>query len=343
MNVGIAGASGYSGLELIRLLARHPHARLTRVTSRTLAGTPVCDALPSLRGRVDPGLTFSESDPVVMASDRAVDGWFLALPHGVAVEFAKPLVDAGRRVIDLSADFRLGSPELYAAYYGKAHPEPELLRKAPYVIPELHPLADWKDASLIACPGCYPTSLLVPLVPLLRAGVLTGAGIVANSLSGVSGAGKKVDEAYLYCERNESAKAYGLVKHRHLSEVEEQLSAEKGAPVVLQFNPHLAPMSRGIASTITVPANGQSLDAVYDAWRDVYANRPFIDLLPAGTFPDTAHVSGTNRIELSAVHDARTGNFVLTSAEDNLLKGASGQAVQIFNLACGFEETAGLV
>ncbi len=343
MNVGIAGASGYSGLELIRLLARHPHAHLSRVTSRTLAGTPVADALPSLRGRVDPALAFTESDPAAMAAEASVDWWFLALPHGVAVQFAKPLVQAGRRVIDLSADFRLNSPELYAACYGKAHPEPELLRQAPYVIPELHPLADWKDAPLIACPGCYPTSLLLPLVPLLRDDILDGAGIVANSFSGVSGAGKKVDEAFIFCERNESAKAYGLVSHRHLSEIEEQLSAARGAPVIIQFNPHLAPMNRGIASTITVPANGQSIDAVYAAWRTVYAASPFVHLLPTGTFPDTAHLSGTNRAELAAVHDPRTGNFLLTSAEDNLLKGASGQALQIFNLACGFEETAGLV
>ncbi|MGF1485078.1 MAG: N-acetyl-gamma-glutamyl-phosphate reductase [Opitutales bacterium] len=343
MNVGIAGASGYSGLELVRLLARHPKVTLTHVTSRSLGGQRVDAVMPMLRGLVPAELAFSDSDPQAMAQDAAVDWWFLALPHGVAADFARPLVDAGKRVIDLSADFRLGSPELYAAYYGKTHAEPELLRQAPYVIPEWHPLEDWKAAALIACPGCYPTSLLVPLLPLLKAGVLTGKGIVCNSLSGVSGAGKKVDEAYLFCERNESAKAYALTRHRHLSEIEEQLGAARQSPVVVQFNPHLAPMSRGIVSTITVPADGQNLDALYTTWNAAYADRPFVQVLPSGTFPDSAHVTGTNRIDLAAVHDARTGNYVITSAEDNLLKGASGQAVQIFNLACGFAETDGLL
>ena len=180
-------------------------------------------------------------------------------------------------------------------------------------------------------------------MPLLKAAVVTREHIVVNSFSGVSGAGKKAEEAYLYCERAESAKAYGLVKHRHLAEVEEQLALHTGAKTIIQFNPHLAPMRRGIATTITVPATpGGTIDQVYAAWRMAYADSPFVQVLPAGETPDTAYTVGTNRIDISAVHDPRTGNFVITSAEDNLVKGASGQAVQIMNLWCGFDERAGL-
>jgi N-acetyl-gamma-glutamyl-phosphate reductase len=211
-------------------------------------------------------------------------------------------------------------------------------------LPEITPPA-WKtEARLIACPGCYPTSILIPLVPLLRDGIVTRDHIVANSLSGVSGAGRKVEETYLFVERAESAKAYGLVKHRHLSEIEEQLKLLTGAATVIQFNPHLAPMRAGIATTITVPAApGAAIDALYDSWRRAYGSAPFVQLLPAGETPDTAHTLGTNRIDLSAVHDPRTGNFVITSAEDNLVKGTSGQAVQIMNLWHGWPETAGLI
>ena len=180
-------------------------------------------------------------------------------------------------------------------------------------------------------------------MPLVRDGVVTRAHIVVNSFSGVSGAGRKVEEGYLYVERAESAKAYGLLKHRHLAELEEQLALHCGAKVILQFNPHLAPMRRGIATTITVPAvPGATIEALYAAWRRTYEGKPFIQLLPSGETPDTAHVTGTNRVDMSAVLDPRTGNFVITSAIDNLVKGASGQAVQIMNLWCGFPESAGL-
>jgi len=220
---------------------------------------------------------------------------------------------------------------------------PALLPHARFVLPELTD-PKWKqEAQLAAAPGCYPTSVLVPLAPLLKAGLVTADHIVANSFSGVSGAGKKVDEQYLFVERAESAKAYGLTKHRHLAEIEEQLSAAAGKKIVIQFNPHLAPMRRGIATTITVPAAaGATIEAVYAAWKQAYAGRPFVSILPAGETPDTAYVTGTNRIDLAAVHDSRTGNFILTSVLDNLVKGASGQAVQIMNLWLGFPENSGL-
>lgn len=341
MKVGIVGASGYSGEVLVKLLLAHPRVTLAAVTSRSQAGKPLAAVIPAVRG-ADRGLTFTDSDPTALAASD-IDLFFLALPHGAAATYAKALVAAGKRVIDLSADFRIADLATYQRYYGEHHAA-DLLPSARFVLPELTAPA-WKtEAKLVAAPGCYPTSVLVPLVPLLKANVITREHIVVNSYSGVSGAGKKVDEMYLYVERAESTKAYGLVKHRHLAEIEEQLALHTGAKTVIQFNPHLAPMRRGIATTITVPSSpGGTIEQLYAAWRKAYDGRPFVQLLTSGETPDTAHVVGTNRVDMSAVHDPRTGNFVITSAEDNLVKGASGQAVQIMNLWCGFEETCGLL
>lgn len=341
MKVGIVGASGYSGEVLVKILLGHPNVTLAAVTSRSNAGKPLAAVIPAVRG-IDQGLKFTDSDAAALAASD-IDLFFLALPHGAAATYAKALVPAGKRVIDLSADFRIADLATYTQYYGEHH-APELLPGARFVLPELTPPA-WKtEAKLIAAPGCYPTSILLPLAPLLKAGLVTREHIVVNSYSGVSGAGKKVDEAYLYAERAESSKAYGLVKHRHLAEVEEQLALHSGAKTVIQFNPHLAPMRRGIATTTTVPAAaGATIDQVYAVWKDVYGKAPFVQILPSGETPDTAYTIGTNRIDMSAVHDPRTNNFVITSAEDNLVKGASGQAVQIMNLWCGFAETAGLI
>ncbi len=343
MNVGIVGASGYSGEVLVKLLLGHPQVKLTAVTSRQHAGKPLASLIPALRGTAAEQLKFSESDPAILAARTDVDVWFLALPHGAAADFAKALVPTGKKIIDLSADFRVADLATYEKYYG-AHHAPTLLAQARFVQPELSDPKWRNEIKLAAAPGCYPTSTLIPLVPLLKAGLVSRQHIVVNSFSGVSGAGKKVEEMYLYVERAESAKAYGLLKHRHLAEIEEQLSLAAGAPIIVQFNPHLAPMRRGIISTITLPAApGATIDQVYAAWRSAYAGRPFVSILPSGETPDSAHVVGTNRVDISAVHDARTGNFVLTSAVDNLVKGASGQAVQIMNLWCGFPETAGLL
>ena len=340
MKVGVVGASGYSGETLVKLLLGHPQVTLAAVTSRQHAGKPLAQVIPALRG-LDRGLRFVDSDAAALAASD-LELFFLALPHGAAATFARVFIPAGKKVIDLSADFRIADLATYTRYYGEHH-APELLPQARFVLPELAP-DGWRSTSLIAAPGCYPTSILVPLAPLLRAGVVTREHIVVDSFSGVSGAGRKVEETYLFVERAESAKAYGLTKHRHLAEIEEQLTLSSGAPIILQFNPHLAPMRRGIATTITVPAAaGAGIDALYAVWRQAYAGRPFVQLLASGDTPDTAHVAGSNRVDLAAVLDPRTGNFVITSAIDNLLKGASGQAVQIMNLWCGFPETAGLV
>ncbi|MCB1120085.1 MAG: N-acetyl-gamma-glutamyl-phosphate reductase [Verrucomicrobiae bacterium] len=341
MNIGIVGASGYSGEVLLSLLLDHPRITLKTVTSRKLMGETVESVFPSLRNR-GKGLTFSVSDPEQLASDEALDLVFLALPHGIASEFAIPLCEAGKKVIDLSADFRLNSEETYKDYYGSPHPNPTWLARSGYVIPEITP-DGWQDLQLIAAPGCYPTSILTPLLPLVKDRVIGTKGIVINSMSGVSGAGKKLAEDYLYCERNESAKAYGLVRHRHLSEIEEQLSLFAGNKVVVQFTPHLAPMNRGIATTIVIPSAENCLDRVYQSWNDIYQNRPFVSVLNPGQTPDTKFVVHTNRVDFSATYDPRTKNLIITSAEDNLMKGAAGQAVQIMNLWHGFEETAGLL
>jgi N-acetyl-gamma-glutamyl-phosphate reductase len=341
MKVGIVGASGYSGEVLVKLLLNHPRVTLAAVTSRSQAGKRLSAVIPAVRG-ADRGLTFTDSDAAALAAGD-IDLFFLALPHGAAATYARALAAGGKRVIDLSADFRIADLATYERYYGKHH-APELLASARFVLPELTAPAWKSEVKVVAAPGCYPTSILVPLVPLLRAGVISRQHIVVNSCSGVSGAGKKAEEMYLYVERAESMKAYGLVKHRHLAEIEEQLALLTGGQTVIQFNPHLAPMRRGIATTITVPAvAGATVEQLYAAWQSTYAGRPFVQILPTGETPDTAHVVGTNRVDLSAVHDPRTGNFVITAAEDNLVKGASGQAVQIMNLWCGFEETTGLV
>jgi len=341
--VGIVGASGYTGEELVRVLARHPRVRLAAVCSRTLAGKSVADEIPRLRGVVDPALAFTASSPEECAKSD-VDVWFLALPHGVAAEYAAPLVAAGKQVLDLSADFRLRDLALYKKYYGHDHPAPALAAQARYVIPELQTDDAWKSARLIACPGCYPTSIQVPLVPLLRAGLLKPepGRLIINSYSGVSGAGKKADVAFLFSERDSSVKAYGIPGHRHIAEIEEQFGVAAGQPVVVQFNPHLAPMHRGIATTIVVPAPGVTVAQVEAAWQQAYAGRPFVTLLKSGEFPDTAHVANTNRVACSVVADARTGNLVITSVIDNLLKGAGGQAVQNLNLMMGWDEAEGL-
>lgn len=341
MKVAIVGAAGYSGEELVHILSRHPDVELAVVTSRQHAGKVISDVIPTMRN-LDNGLSFSASDPQTLASNSDIDIVFLALPHGVASEYAVPLAEAGKVVIDLSADFRLNSTDLYKKYYGQEHPAPEWLTKAPYVLADW---ADdsWKESRLIACPGCYPTSVLLPLLPLIRENVITGEGIVINSYSGVSGAGKKVDELYLFSERTDSVTAYGLGTHRHLSEIEEQLSLEKGEEVVVQFTPHLVPMKRGIASTICISGVNGTIEDVYHAWKNAYAAKPFVNLLPSGKSPDTKYIQKSNRIDFSGYLDERTGNLLITSAEDNLVKGASGQAVQIMNLFCGYQETAGLV
>ncbi|MBR6389023.1 MAG: N-acetyl-gamma-glutamyl-phosphate reductase [Opitutales bacterium] len=341
LKVGVTGASGYAGIELMRILGRHPNVELRAVTSRSLEGKAVVEDMPLLRHIFSEDFKFIKSDPKEQAKMADIDVWFLALPHGVAAEYARELLAAGKTVIDLSADFRLGSLERYLEFYKTPHPAPDLLKQGKYIIPELFEIS--KSDKLIACPGCYPTSILMPLIPLMRERAVSTSGIVIDSYSGVSGGGRKADLAYSYCVRNESMTAYGLPKHRHLSEIEEQLSIAAGSDIIVQFNPHLSPATRGISTTITVPAKFEGVEKIYEIWNKHYASKKFVKILPSGKYPDTLYVSGTNRVDISAVYDSRTKNLVITSAIDNLIKGASGQGVQIMNLMFGFDEGAGLL
>jgi len=340
--VAIVGASGYSGEVLVQLLLNHPHAELVAVTSRQNAGQTLAQVFPKFASHPkSKWLRFTEPNAEVLA--KQADVVFLALPHGVAAEYAIPLINAGCVVIDLSADFRLKSADIYREFYAHDHPAPELLKKAVYGLPEYY-RDEIKKSLLIASPGCYPTSILLPTIPLLKAGLIQPAGIIADSLSGVSGAGRKAEVDYLFCECNESVRPYGVPKHRHLSEIEEQLSIAAGTKVTIQFTPHLIPVNRGILTTLylnpTNPANAETIAACY---AQAYANEPFVRLLEGKALPDTKNVVDTNVCEIAWRLDPRTGRLIVMSAEDNIVKGASGQAVQSLNILSGWPETAGLV
>jgi N-acetyl-gamma-glutamyl-phosphate reductase len=337
--VAVMGASGYTGEELVRLLLRHPQAELTAVTSRQFADKSIAEIFP--RTSLHPAAhTVRFSDPSAEKLAAAADIVFLALPHGVAVEFAAPLLRLGTRVIDLSADFRIRNPATYREFYGHEHSAPDLLDGAVYGLPEIYS-EKIREAQLVACPGCYPTSILLPLIPLLRGKLIDPGSIIASSLSGVSGAGRKAEVDYLFVECNESVRPYGVPKHRHLAEIEQELSNAAGGSVTIQFTPHLIPVNRGILTTLYLtPTNAKPIDA---AFTRAYADAPFVRLLGKKSLPDTKNVVGSNVIEIAWRHDPRTNRLIVMSAEDNLLKGASGQAIQCFNLMCGYDETAGLL
>ena len=348
--VAIVGASGYSGEELVKLLLHHPHAELVAVTSRQNAGQTLAQVFPKFASHPkSKSLRFVEPNAELLA--RQAEVVFLALPHGVAAEYAVPLINAGCVVIDLSADFRLRSADIYKEFYAHDHPAPDLLKKAVYGLPEVY-REDIKKSLLIASPGCYPTSILLPTIPLLKAGLIKPNGIIADSMSGITGAGRKAEIDYLFCECNESVRPYGVPKHRHLSEIEEQLSFAAGTKVVIQFTPHLIPVNRGILTTLYLaPENhfttGEEMNAlgakISACYAKAYADEPFVRLLEGKALPDTKNVVGTNVCEIGWRLDPRTGRLIVMSAEDNLVKGASGQAVQSMNLLSGWEEPAGLL
>jgi N-acetyl-gamma-glutamyl-phosphate reductase len=347
--VAIVGASGYSGEELVRLLLSHPFAELVAVTSRQYGGQTLAQIFPRFANHPKArALHFSEPKADLLAKQAEIV--FLALPHGVAAEYAVPLLQGGAQVIDLSADFRVKSADVYKDFYAHDHPAPALLSQAVYGLPELY-REQIKTANLIASPGCYPTSILLPLVPLLKAGLIHPQGIIADSLSGVSGAGRKAELDYLFVECNESVRPYGLPKHRHLSEIEQELSLAAGGPLNIQFTPHLIPVNRGILTTLYLTPNlSAGSDALAEfatrisgCYQAAYAHEPFVRLLQGKALPDTKNVVGTNVLELAWRLDPRTRRLIVMSAEDNLVKGASGQAVQSMNLLCGYPETAGLI
>ncbi len=340
--VAVVGASGYSGEELLRLLIRHPGVELAAVTSRQLAGQTIAQVFPKFAGMRYADLPFIESDVAKIAATgaRVV---FLALPHGVAAEYARPLVAAGLRVIDLSADFRIKNLATYTEFYGETHHAPELAAQSVYGLPEIY-REEIKTAQLVASPGCYPTSMILPLHPLLKRGLIKPQSIVVCSMSGVSGAGRNAKTDYLYVECNESLRAYSVPKHRHLAEVEQELSLAAGETVTISFTPHLVPVNRGIHTTIhCAPSEGIEPWHITNAFTEAYGREPFIRLLGDQGLPDTKNVVLTNFVDIAWRHDPRTGRIVLLSAEDNLTKGAAGQAVQSLNLMCGLPETTGLL
>jgi N-acetyl-gamma-glutamyl-phosphate reductase len=340
VKAAIVGASGYSGEELVALLSRHPQVDVVALTSRQSAGRTVAEVFPKMTGSRWAALRFVEPSVDALLQSEAATA-FLALPHGLAAEFAAPLRKAGVQVVDLSADFRLKSAAVFKEFYGESHPAPGLLQDSVYALPEICAAGALKGAGLLACPGCYPTSILVPLVPLLRGNLIETEFIVINSLSGVSGAGRKADPLLLFAECNESLRAYGAPKHRHLSEIEQELSAAAGGEVVVSFTPHLVPVTRGMISTIVVkPKPGTDARVVEAAWAKAYADRPFVRRVPY--LPDSKNVTGTNYVDIAVREDARTGRLLLFSALDNLTKGAAGQAVQAFNISQGWDEKLGL-
>lgn len=341
IKTAIVGASGYTGMELLRLLLVHPGVELVAATSRQEAGKSLATVFPRFHKAAGAELAFIEPDPDAIAATGAQVA-FLALPHGVAAEIARALLERGLKVIDLSADFRLRDAAVYQEFYEHPHPAPDLLAEAVYGLPEIRTL-EIQAARLIAAPGCYPTSILLPLLPLLRGNLIDPETIVANSMSGVSGAGRKADLSLLFCECNESARAYGVPKHRHLSEIEQELSLAAGENVTITFIPHLIPVNAGIVTTTTAKLrDGVTPDTIGAALEAAYSDSSFVRLLGRGGCADTKNVTRTNFIDIGWQHDPRTGRVILMSAEDNLGKGAGGQAVQCFNLMFGLSPIDGL-
>ncbi len=334
IKIGIVGGTGYTGVELLRLLSQHPQAHLRAITSRKEAGMRVDQMFPSLRGHVD--LAFCEP---AEAHLEACDVVFFATPNGVAMQEASALVHAGVRIIDLAADFRLRDPAVWERWYKVPHAAPELLTEAVYGLPEVN-RARIREARVLANPGCYPTAVQLGFIPLLEAGCIEPAHLIADAKSGVSGAGRKAEVHTLMAEAADNFSAYGVPGHRHWPEIRQGLAAVSGADVGLTFVPHLTPMIRGIHATLYARITRETdFQALYE---DRYCNEPFVDVLPAGTHPDTRSVRGANLCRI-AVHRPQGGDtLVILSVIDNLVKGAAGQAVQNMNIMFGLDERAGL-
>lgn len=339
LNIAIVGASGYTGLELIRLLHCHREVAVTCLTSEQSAGKRISEIFPTLTGRCD--IVLENLEPVRVA--EKADIIFTALPHKAAMEVVPTFLKLGKKVIDLSADYRLSDPAVYGAWY-EPHLNPANLKKAVYGLPEIR-RTKIRKAALVANPGCYPTSIILALAPLLKNGLIDLSSIIADSASGVTGAGRAAKVDSLYCEVNEGFKAYGIGGiHRHTPEIEQELSLLAGEQLKITFSPHLVPMDRGILSTIyaTPHAAGLTTEAIGALYRDFYDGEPFVRVLTGGALPSTAFVRGSNFCDIAPLVDPRTGRIIIISAIDNLIKGASGQAIQNMNLVCGFPETTGL-
>lgn len=336
IRVGVVGGTGYTGVELMRLLARHPAVELQAVTSRDQVGRPVADLFQNLRGEVR--LEFSAPDPAVLA---ACDVVFFAAPNGTAMTMARELLDTGVRIIDLAADFRLKDPLEWRHWYGMEHACPELLAQAVYGLPEVNREA-LRGAQLVANPGCYPTAVQLGFLPLLESGLVDPGRLIADAKSGVSGAGRKAEVGMLFSEAAENFKAYGVGGHRHWPEIRQGLALlTAGMPVGLTFVPHLVPMIRGIHATLyaELTAGEADLQSLYETR---YEAEPFVDVMPAGSQPETRSVKGANICRIAVYRPLDQRTVVILSVIDNLVKGAAGQAVQNFNIMHGFAEGMGL-
>ena len=338
LKIAIVGASGYTGIELLRILYGHPEVAVTCVTSEQSAGKRISDIFPSMQGRCD--LVLENLEPVKIA-DKA-DFIFTALPHKAAMEVVPTFLKLGRKVVDLSADYRLQDAKEYEKWY-EPHMNPELLKKSVYGLPELK-RTKIAGANLVANPGCYPTSVILGLAPLLKKKLIDPATVIADSKSGVSGAGRSAKVDNLFCEVNDGFKAYGVGGvHRHIPEIEQELSLLAGKKMTISFTPHLVPMDRGILSTLYAkPAKTVTTAELLEVYFDFYHGEAFVRVLPEGSFPSTGHVRGSNFCDIGPTVDSRTGRVIVVSAIDNLVKGASGQAVQNMNIMNGFPENMGL-
>jgi N-acetyl-gamma-glutamyl-phosphate reductase len=337
IKAAIFGASGYTGQELTRILSGHPQVELVAVTSRRFAGQLISEVFPSLSGIA--ALKYSNAGPADIAN--ICDVVFLALPHGVSMEIAPAFLAAGKKVIDLSADYRLRDVATYEKWYGK-HTSAGLLKDAVYGIPELY-RQKIKEVSLVANPGCYPTSIILGLAPALKNKLIDVQTIIADSASGVSGAGREPQTGSLFCEVDGGFKAYKVGKHRHTPEIEQELNKLAGAEFPISFTPHLLPVKRGILSTIYANLNEDiTLPQLHSLYSSFYAGEKFVRLCPAGSFPDISFVCGSNFCDIGLAVDPRTRRVVIISAIDNLIKGAAGQAVQNMNIICGWKEDTGL-
>lgn len=334
IKVGIVGGTGYTGVELLRLLALHPQVELRAITSRADAGTPVSQMFPSLRGHLD--ISFTHPDTAHLEQCDVV---FFATPNGIAMQQTRSLLDAGVRVIDLAADFRIKDVKVWEKWYGMSHACPELIEQAVYGLPEVN-RAEIKQARLVANPGCYPTAVQLGFIPLLEAGLIDDASLIADAKSGVSGAGRKAEVGSLFAEAGDSFKAYGVAGHRHLPEIRQGLSLVSKHEVGLTFVPHLTPLIRGIHATLYAKLKKSAdLQALFE---QRYADEPFVDVMPAGSHPETRSVRGSNHCRI-AVHRPQDGDTVVVlSAIDNLVKGAAGQAIQNMNIMFGISETTAL-
>jgi N-acetyl-gamma-glutamyl-phosphate reductase len=338
LRVAICGGSGYTGIELLRILSGHPKIKITAVTSEKSAGKSLASVFPHLQKYRT--LTYEPLDKKALLNKA--DLFFLALPHGASQEAVNFFIENKKRVIDLSADYRLSDPEVYQEWYGLPHEYQSTLKKAIFGLPEVY-RGKIKKAKLIANPGCYPTSAILGLLPAIKNRIIDTTSIIIDSKSGTTGAGRKADLAVSFCEVNEGFKAYGIGTHRHTPEIEQELSLAAGKKITVNFTPHLLPVDRGILTTVYAKLSKKTdTTTVLNMYKKLYQSEPFVCVLDEGVFPNIKNVRGTNFCHIGVKVVSRTNTLIMVSAIDNLVKGASGQAVHNMNIMMGFQETTGL-